>query len=203
MSENDKEQGQLLRLAAVVIVAIVGGAIWGLWGADVVALVLLVALVALVALLVLFLAPNLLKNLLEPKPSECKILVAERKSWVVLALRASQFREYFSHLSPGQKITEKNACELLYKNSKYIWRGTQKEFEALKEEVEKFPAENLNDAFYLVALEADEELPGLARDTSPLERRDAFLALAGKAKIVWISPPLHLNSLANKGFYLV
>ncbi|MFS8859891.1 hypothetical protein NW852_05160, partial [Synechococcus sp. H60.1] len=123
----------------------------------------------------------------------------------VLASRASQFREYFSHLSPGQKITEKNACELLYKNSKYIWRGTQKEFEALKEEVEKFPAENLNDksAFYLVALEADEELPGLARDASPLERRDAFLALAGKAKIVWISPPLHLNSFANKDFYLV
>ncbi|MFS8904308.1 hypothetical protein [Synechococcus sp. H60.4] len=211
MSENDKEQRQLLRLAAVLIVAIVGGAVWGPWGAVVVALLLLVASSPL-------LVASSPENLPEPKPSERESSVvlaspenlpepkpSERESWVVLASRASQFREYFSHLSPGQKITEKNACELLYKNSKYIWRGTQKEFEALKEEVEKFPAENLNDksAFYLVALEADEELPGLARDASPLERRDAFLALAGKAKIVWISPPLHLNSFANKDFYLV
>ncbi|MFT0814337.1 hypothetical protein [Synechococcus sp. OH20] len=202
MSENDKEQRQLLRLAAVLIVAIVGGAVWGPWGAVVVALLLLVA--------------SSPENLPEPKPSERESSVvlaspenlpepkpSERESWVVLASRASQFREYFSHLSPVQKITEKNACELLYKNSKYIWRGTQKEFEALKEEVEKFPAENLNDAFYLVALEADEELPGLRKDASRLKRRDAFLALAGKAKIVWISPPLHLNSFANKDFYLV
>ncbi|MFS8862526.1 hypothetical protein NW859_05150, partial [Synechococcus sp. H55.5] len=145
---------------------------------------------------------RLAENLLKPKPPEPPTRLP---SLVVLASRASQFREYFSHLSPGQKITEKNACELLYKNSKYIWRGTQKEFEALKEEVEKFPAENLNDesAFYLVALETDEELPGLRKDASPLKRRDAFLALCSKAKIIWISPPLHLNSFANKDFYLV
>ncbi|MFS8877698.1 hypothetical protein [Synechococcus sp. H55.8] len=188
MSENDKEQGELLaKLAAVGLGAIVGGAIGGPIGAAVGA----AAGLGLAEL-------RLAENLPEPKPSE-------RESWVVLASRASQFREYFSHLSPGQKITEKNACELLYKNSKYIWRGTQKEFEALKEEVEKFPSENLNDesAFYLVALEADEELPGLRKDASPLERRDAFLALCSKAKIVWISPPLHLNSFANKDFYLV
>ena len=148
---------------------------------------------------------------------------------VVLAARATQFRKYLSHLSLGQKITDKIACGLLYENSKYIWyenseespilpiilsilrrytclwRSTQGEFEALKEEVERLPAENPNDesAFYLVALETDEELPGLARDASPLERRDAFLALCSKAKIIWISPPLHLNSFANKDFYLV
>ncbi len=187
MSENDKEQRELLaKLAAVGLGAIAGGAIGRLIGAAVVAVTTL----------------GLAENLLKPKPPEPPTRLP---SLVVLASRATQFRKYLSRLSPGQKITEKTTCELLYKNSKYIWRGTQKEFEALKEEVEKLPAENPNDesAFYLVALETNEELPGLARDASPLERRDAFLALAGKAKIVWISPPLHLNSFANKGFYLV
>ncbi len=153
------------------------------------------------------------------------------RSRVVLAARATQFRKYLSHLSLGQKITDKIACGLLYENSKYIWyenseespilpiilsilrrytclwRSTQKKFEALKEEVERLPAENPNDesAFYLVALEIDKDLdlPRLARGASPLKQRDAFLALAGKAKIVWISPPLHLNSFANKDFYPV
>ncbi|MFS8911931.1 hypothetical protein NW841_12475 [Synechococcus sp. H60.3] len=190
MNENNKEQGELLaKLAAVGLGAIVGGAIGGPIGAAVGA-----------AAGLGFAELRLAENLPKPEPPEPPTRLP---SLVVLASRASQFREYFSHLSPGQKITEKNACELLYKNSKYIWRGTQKEFEALKEEVEKFPAENLKSAFYLVALEADEDLPGLARDTSPLERRDAFLALCSKAKIVWISPPLHLNSFANKDFYLV
>ncbi len=187
MNENDKGQRELLaKLAAVGLGAIAGGAIGGPIGAAVVAVGAL----------------GLAENLLKPEPPKPPTRLP---SLVVLASRATQFRKYLSHLSPGQKITEKTTCELLYKNSKYIWRGTQKEFEALKEEVERLPAENPNDesAFYLVALETDEELPGLAKDASPLKRRDAFLALCSKAKIVWISPPLHLNPFANKDFYLV
>ena len=86
-----------------------------------------------------------------------------------------------------------------------IWRGTQKEFEILKEEIGRLPVENPNDesAFYLAALKTDEDLPGLRKDASLLERRDALLALAGKAEIIWTSPPLHLNSFANKDFYPV
>ena len=197
MGENDREQREFLAKAlAVGLGAIAGGAIGGPIGA---------AFGAVAALLVE-------ENLSNPKPPKPELESSSgppqpqiSNRLVVLALGSTQFRKYLSHLSPGQKITDKTACELLYENSKYIWRGTQKEFEILKEEIGRLPVENPNDesAFYLAALKTDEDLPGLRKDASLLERRDALLALAGKAEIIWTSPPLHLNSFANKDFYPV
>lgn len=182
MGENDREQREFLAKAlAVGLGAIAGGAIGGPIGA---------AFGAVAALLVE-------ENLSNPKPPKPELESSSgppqpqiSNRLVVLALRSTQFREYFSHLSPGQKITEKTTCELLYRNTKYIWRGTQEKFKELKEQVEKLAAKDSDDegTFHLVALETDEGLPGLGKNANPLERRDAFLALASKGKIIWVSP---------------
>jgi len=189
MHGNDNEQRRFFRAVAVGVGAIAGGAIGGPIGAAVAAGGVLVLVEGI-------------ENLPQHRPQRIENLPQHKPpSLVILAARATQFRKYLSHLSPGQKITDKTACELLYENSKYIWRGTQKEFEILKEEIGRLPAENPNDesAFYLAALKTDEDLPGLRKDASLLERRDALLALAGKAEIIWTSPPITFKLLCQQG----
>jgi len=188
MSENDKEQRKLLAKVAAVGLGAALGAFLGPGGA------------ALGAVGALWVEENLLNT-----PDDGHPPGAGSHRWVVLALRATQFDSF--HLSPKEKIG-KDTCEFLYENSKYIWRGTQKEFEekfgALRREKPQDESFNGEGAFRLVALEINEELPGLGRGADPLERRDAFRALAGKAKIVWVSHPLHFNSFPHKGdFYTV
>ncbi|NJM00287.1 MAG: hypothetical protein HC924_16495 [Synechococcaceae cyanobacterium SM2_3_2] len=99
-----------------------------------------------------------------------------------------------------------DSCEILFQNSKYMWKGAKSAFEnqflgLIQGKNVELADPNDEYAFRLIAIQVGKDLPGLDKNTNPLSRRDAFMELAGKAKIVAVSPPLLSDSFEQKGFY--
>ncbi|HIK20439.1 MAG TPA: hypothetical protein IGR15_05150 [Synechococcus sp. M44_DOE_062] len=200
MNGNNMDQSQreqFARAAALGIGAAVGSAALGPVGA------------LFGAVSAFFVADALLKPGIGPSLVP---LAKKFPYFVILALRTGSSHKFSSVDFPDPEkgiYLERDICELLYEKSKYIWRGTQAELEANKFvdilQGKGVPVAKPGDesAFRLVALQLDEDIPGLARGVSSLDRRDAFLKLAGKAKVVGVSPLVYLESLTKKGFYPV
>lgn len=124
--------------------------------------------------------------------------------FLLLAFRTSEI-ENISSIQIGKPLDE-DSCKKLFQCSKYMWKGSSQSFnennfiDLIKgRSSQADPTDEY--AFHLIALEVDKDIPELDEKADPLGRLDAFIELAGRAKIVGISPPLPPTSFVHKGFY--
>lgn len=194
MNNKDQEQQAVRIIASAAGGALLGGYVLGPLGA------------AVGAAAGCYMADSLLKG------ENRQPIIGTSAYFIVLALRIDSFSvrrlQVFNQFSPRSSL-EEALCGSLYEDSKYMWKGTQTAFNS-NMFVDMVQGKNvqlakLDDeyAFRLIAIEIDKDIPGLDRGIDPLSRRDAFLSLAGNAKIIGVSPLLLADSFLNKGFYKV
>ncbi len=125
--------------------------------------------------------------------------------FLLLAFRSSAI-EGISSIPTGKPLDD-DSCKKLFQHSKYMWKGSIQSFNA-NNFVDLIKGKNIREgspndeyAFHLIALEVDEEIPGLDKEADPLGRLDAFTRLADRARIIGVSPPLPPTSFEHKGFY--
>lgn len=124
-----------------------------------------------------------------------------KDSYLVLVVRFSDHAE-LANLPLG-KVLDENSCIDLFRISRFIWKGDKRQFESSifpLFEQESSDSNNEYDVF-LIALKVDSTISGLNEGDNPMDRRDAFLQMSGKSKVVAVSKPLTPDVYSEKGFY--
>ncbi|MCJ2543699.1 hypothetical protein [Thermostichus vulcanus] len=131
-------------------------------------------------------------------------------TFLVLAFRTSEI-ESISSIPIGKPLDE-DSCKKLFQCSKYMWKGSSQSFNT-NNFMDLIKGRNIQKAdpsdeyaFHLIALEVDKDISskldrGLDKGVDLLDKLDAFMQLAGRARIVGVSPPLLPASFEHKGFY--
>jgi hypothetical protein len=189
MRGKSEDQEKLMKTGAVVLGGFIGGFFGGPLGAGV------------GAAGALWIADEMLKG---HKTEYVEDPHFRQSDYLVLVVRFTNQKdiENIHDLPLGENLSEKY-CMDLFKYTRYLWRGNKDHFNSTFLPLIKGEGSDSESEYnvFLIALQVDAGLSGLSERDDSMDRRDAFMQMAGKARIVAVSRPLNPDVYSGKGFY--